>query len=133
MAAQTENDYILPGRAESYWIATTPESNYSSLSGEIRVDVAILGGGIVGITTAFLLKEAGTLSIAVIEADKILDGVTGHTTAKVTSQHHLIYDYLLSKFGRRQAKQYAESNQAAIEKIASIIGSRNIACDVREI
>ena len=129
MAAQTENDYILPGRAESYWIATTPESNYSSLSGEIRVDVAILGGGIVGITTAFLLKEAGTLSIAVIEADKILDGVTGHTTAKVTSQHHLIYDYLLSKFGRRQAKQYAESNQAAIEKIASIIGSRNIACD----
>jgi glycine/D-amino acid oxidase-like deaminating enzyme len=51
--------------------------------------VAILGGGIVGITTAFLLKEAGTLSIAVIEADKILDGVTGHTKAKVTSQHHL--------------------------------------------
>lgn len=129
MAAQIESNYILPGRAESYWMATTQESNYPALSGDIRVDVAILGGGIVGITTAFLLKEAGASSVAVIEADRILDGVTGHTTAKVTSQHHLIYDYLLSKFGRRQAKQYAESNQVAIEKIASIVNSRNIACD----
>jgi hypothetical protein len=50
-------------------------------------------------------------------------------TVKVTSQHHLIYEYLLSKFGRRQAKQYAESNQAAIESYASIVSSRNIACD----
>jgi glycine/D-amino acid oxidase-like deaminating enzyme/nitrite reductase/ring-hydroxylating ferredoxin subunit len=129
MANQIESDYILPGRAESYWMATTPESGYPSLSGDIRVDVAVLGGGIVGITSAFLLKEAGALSVAVIEADRILTGVTGHTTAKVTSQHHLIYDRLLSKFGRRKAKQYAESNQAAIEKIASIVDSRNVACD----
>ncbi|HWR24984.1 MAG TPA: FAD-dependent oxidoreductase, partial [Methanosarcina sp.] len=88
-----------------------------------------LGGGIVGITSAFLLKEAGISSLAVIEADRILSGVTGHTTAKVTSQHSLIYDRLISKFGRRQAQQYAESNQAAIEKIASVVNSRNIACD----
>ena len=59
MANQIETNYILPGRAESYWMATTPESNYPPLSGDIRVDVAILGGGIVGITSAFLLKEAG--------------------------------------------------------------------------
>ncbi len=106
-----------------------PESKYPPLSGDIRVDVAILGGGIVGITSAFLLKEAGVQSVAVIEADRILTGVTGHTTAKITSQHHLIYDRLLSKFGRRQAQQYAESNQAAIEKIASIVNSRKIDCD----
>ena len=129
MANQTETDYILPGRAESYWMATTPESNYPPLSGDISVDVAILGGGIVGITSAFLLKEAGVSSIAVIEADRVITGVTGHTTAKVTSQHSLIYDRLISKFGRRQAQQYAESNQAAIEKIASIVSSRDIACD----
>jgi len=129
MANQKETDYTLPGRAESYWMATTPKSKYPPLSGDIRVDVAILGGGIVGVTSAFLLKEAGVSSVAVIEADRILTGATGHTTAKVTSQHHLIYDRLISKFGRRQAQQYADSNQAAIEKIASIVNSRNIACD----
>lgn len=129
MANQKEFDYILPGRAESYWLATTPDSNYPALHGDIHVDIAIIGGGIVGLTTAYLLKEAGFSSIAVIEAGHILRGVTGHTTAKVTSQHHLIYDRLISKFGKRQAQQYAESNQAAIEKIDSIVNSRQIDCD----
>lgn len=129
MANQKEFDYILPGRAESYWLATIPESYYPALQGDIRVDIAIIGGGIVGLTTAYLLKEAGFSSIAVIEADHILSGVTGHTTAKVTSQHNLIYDHLISKFGKRQAQQYAESNQAAIEKIASIVASKKIDCD----
>jgi len=129
MADNKKADYILPGRAESYWLATTPESSYPPLSGDIHIDVAILGGGIVGITTAFLLKEAGLSSVAVIEADRIIKGVTGHTTAKVTSQHGLIYDRLISKFGKEQAQQYADSNQAAIEKIASIISSKGIDCD----
>ncbi|HIH74946.1 MAG TPA: FAD-dependent oxidoreductase [Methanosarcina sp.] len=129
MANQREFNYILPGRAESYWLATIPESSYPALQGNTRVDIAIIGGGIVGITAAYMLKEAGFSSIAVIEAGRILKGVTGHTTAKITSQHHLIYDRLLSKFGKRQAQQYAESNQAAIEKITSIISSRNIDCD----
>lgn len=129
MANQKETDYILPGKAESYWMATTPESSYPPLSGDTHMDVAILGGGMVGITTAFLLKEAGIPSVAVIEADRILTGVTGHTTAKITSQHNLIYDRLISKFGKEQAQQYADSNQAAIEKIASIVRSKNIACD----
>ena len=129
MADNKKTDYILPGRAESYWLATTPESSYPPLSGDIHIDVAILGGGIVGITTAFLLKEAGVSSVAVIEADRILKGVTGYTTAKITSQHGLIYDSLISKFGKEQAQQYADSNQAAVEKIASIVSSKGIACD----
>jgi glycine/D-amino acid oxidase-like deaminating enzyme/nitrite reductase/ring-hydroxylating ferredoxin subunit len=129
MTNHNETDYVLPGKAESYWIATTPESSYPPISGDTHVDVAILGGGIVGITTAYLLKEAGVPSVAVIEADRIITGVTGHTTAKVTSQHGLIYDRLISKFGKQQAQQYAESNQAAIEKIASIVSSKGIDCD----
>ncbi len=129
MESKREYDYILPGRAESYWLATVPEPSYPALKGDIRVDIAIIGGGIAGLTTAYLLKEAGFSSIAVIEAGRILRGVTGHTTAKVTSQHSLIYDRLLSKFGKRQAQQYAESNQAALEKIASIVASKKIDCD----
>ena len=128
MANRKETGYTLPGRAESYWLATTPESNYPVLPGDISVDVAIIGGGIVGITSAFLLKEAG-VSVAVIEADRIIKGVTGYTTAKITSQHNLIYNRLISELGRGQAKQYAESNQAAIEKIEYIVRSWDISCD----
>ena len=116
MAARKENNYILPGKAESYWIASTPDSNYPALSGDIRVDVAILGGGIVGLTSALFLKQSG-VSVAVVEANKIISGVTGYTTAKITSQHDLIYNKLVSELGREKAKQYADSNQAAIEKI----------------
>ncbi|MDD2340836.1 MAG: FAD-dependent oxidoreductase [Methanosarcina sp.] len=129
MADNKETDYTLPGKAESYWMATTPESRYPPLPGDTCVDVAILGGGMVGITTAYLLKEAGVPSVAVIEADRIITGVTGRTTAKVTSQHSLIYDHLISKFGKEHAQHYAESNQAAVEKIASIVSSKDIACD----
>ncbi|AKB13949.1 Glycine/D-amino acid oxidase [Methanosarcina thermophila] len=120
--------YTLPGRAESYWLATTPESNYPALSGDINVDVAIIGGGTVGITSAFLLKEVG-MSVAIIEADRIIKGATGYTTAKITSQHNLIYDRLISKFGRAKAKQYAEANQAAIDRIEYIVRSWDISCD----
>jgi glycine/D-amino acid oxidase-like deaminating enzyme/nitrite reductase/ring-hydroxylating ferredoxin subunit len=128
MANQKETGYTLPGRAESYWIATTPESSYPALPGDIRVDVAILGGGIVGITSALLLKQAG-VSVAVVEADRIIKGTTGYTTAKITSQHDLIYDRLISKLGREKAKQYADSNQAALEKIEYIVRSWDIPCD----
>jgi glycine/D-amino acid oxidase-like deaminating enzyme/nitrite reductase/ring-hydroxylating ferredoxin subunit len=128
MANQKETGYDLPGRAESYWLASTPESSYPALQDDIRVDVAIIGGGIVGITSAFLLKQAG-VSVAVVEADGIIKGVTGYTTAKITSQHGLIYDRLISELGRGKAKQYAESNQAAIDKIEYIVRSWDISCD----
>ncbi|MDN5309156.1 MAG: hypothetical protein PWP14_550 [Methanolobus sp.] len=128
MAGNKETEYTLPGMPESYWIATTQESRYPALSGDIDVDVAIIGGGIVGVTSALLLKEAG-LSVALIEAGRMLHGVSGQTTAKVTSQHGLTYDRLISDFGEKQALQYAESNQAAIEKIASLVSSHNIDCD----
>lgn len=123
-----DTGYTLPGRAESYWLATTPESNYPVLPGDINVDVAIIGGGIVGITSAFLLKQAG-VSVALIEAGRIITGVTGYTTAKITSQHDLIYNRLISQLGRGQAKQYAESNQAAIDRIEYIVRSWDISCD----
>ncbi len=128
MVNQKEMDYSLPGKAESYWLASTPESKYPPLPGDIHVDVAIIGGGIVGITSAFLLKLAG-VSVAVIEADRIITGATGYTTAKITSQHGLIYNRLISKVGRGQAKQYAESNEAAIERIDYIVRSWDISCD----
>jgi glycine/D-amino acid oxidase-like deaminating enzyme/nitrite reductase/ring-hydroxylating ferredoxin subunit len=122
----------LQGEAMPYWVASTQLAEYPALNESISVDAAVIGGGMVGITTAYMLKEAG-LRVAVLDFKRILKGVTGHTTAKITSLHGLIYEYLLGQFGPEQARQYADSNQAAIEKIASLVETLGIDCDfVRE-
>ncbi len=119
---------MLPGKAQSLWTGTVADTDYPPLMEPVTVDVAIVGGGFVGIASAVSLKEAG-LKVAVVESRRILRGVTGHTTAKVTSLHGLIYHHLVSTFGKERARQYAEANQWAIEKIASTITGRDIACD----
>jgi FAD dependent oxidoreductase len=81
----------LSSQRASLWLATTPETDFPALQGKVAVDVAIIGGGIAGLTAAVLLKESGT-TVAVIEAGHVIQGVTGYTTAKVTSLHGLIYE-----------------------------------------
>src|SRR3546814_1699913 len=77
----------------TYWNANAPAANFPQLASDISVDVAIIGGGIVGITTARLLKDAG-LTVTVIEAREVGRQVTGKSTAKITSQHSIIYQTL---------------------------------------
>ncbi|MFL0268469.1 FAD-dependent oxidoreductase [Candidatus Clostridium radicumherbarum] len=113
---------------EPYWLASTQKKDYPALKEDINVDVAIVGGGIVGITSAFLLKAKG-LKVAILEANKIMHGATGHTTAKITSQHNLIYNKLITKFGEEKARQYAEANEKAIHFIANLVKEKNIDCD----
>ncbi|HEX8556659.1 MAG TPA: FAD-dependent oxidoreductase [Pyrinomonadaceae bacterium] len=120
----------LPGRPVSLWLATTPETQYPSLSGDVSVDVAVLGGGIAGVATAYLLKQAGA-TVAVVEAGRVVESVTGNTTAKITSLHGLIYDQLVSDFGEEKARLYGEAQEAAKEKIASLVEGLGIDCDFR--
>ncbi|HEX8143305.1 MAG TPA: FAD-dependent oxidoreductase [Pyrinomonadaceae bacterium] len=120
----------LPGKPVSLWLATTPATHYPQLPGDISVDVAILGGGIAGISTAFLLKQAG-LSVAVIEAARIAARVTGNTTAKITSLHNLIYDHLVNQFGEEEARLFGEAQESAKEKIAALVAQYSIDCDFR--
>lgn len=122
------NSDVFKSIHEPYWIASTKNDEYPPLNENISVDVAIIGGGMVGITSAYLLKQRG-LKVAVLDAGKIAHGTTGHTTAKVTSQHGLIYDNLISVFGREKAAQYAESNEYAIRFIAKLVEEENIDCD----
>ncbi len=112
----------------SFWIESTPDTDYPSLPPGIRVDVAVLGGGIVGINAAHLLKKAGK-SVALIEADRVGRGVTGYTTAKVTAGHGMIYTKLIKTFGVEGAQIYAQSNLNAIIQIAQIIEELGIDCD----
>lgn len=119
---------INPKSTISYWIDSTSEENFPSLTSDILVDVAIIGGGIVGLTAATLLKQAGK-KVAVVDAKQIGMGVSGHTTAKVTSLHQLIYADLIKEVGEEKARLYAESNQAAVEKVASLVDQYQIDCD----
>ncbi len=118
----------LPGQAESLWMATAPSTDYPPLEEELSVDVVVLGGGIAGLTTALLLKEAG-MTVAVTDARRVAAGVSGHTTAKVTSLHTLIYAKLIKQCGKEQARQYADANQAAIERIEQFVREKKIHCD----
>ncbi|MDL5361011.1 FAD-dependent oxidoreductase [Halalkalicoccus sp. NIPERK01] len=104
-------------RDESPWLATTDGPRFSALDGDRTVDVAVVGAGIAGLSTAVHLAEDG-IDVAVIERDRVGAAVTGHTTAKVTSQHGLKYDHLLDTVGEERARQYAEANQDALEEVA---------------
>jgi glycine/D-amino acid oxidase-like deaminating enzyme/nitrite reductase/ring-hydroxylating ferredoxin subunit len=104
---------------ESVWIATTPDTDYPQLSADVEVDVAVVGAGITGVTAAVVLKRAGK-RVALLDSKRIVRGATGYTTAKVTSGHGVVYTQLADAFGEDGARVYAESNQAAIERIAEL-------------
>ena len=113
--------------SSSYWIASTPQTNYPKLTENIKTDIAIVGGGIVGILCAYFLSSQ-RVKTAVFEADRILKGTTGHTTAKITSQHELRYQKI-QKISKDYAQQYASANQTAIKMFENIIKQHSIECD----
>ena len=113
----------------SYWVESTPKTNYPSLNENINTDVLIIGGGITGIATAYMLSKNSSLNITIVDASKMALGVTSNTTAKITSQHGLLYDFLIKSFGIDTAKKYLLSNEEAIKNISKIITGENIDCD----
>ena len=108
-----KNMHGLNGVASSYWLASSPGTDYPVLQDGLHVDVAVIGGGFAGITTALFLKRAG-INVAVLEGKRIVGGVTGNTTAKISSLHRLKYHSLITKFGEEKARQFDVSNQSAI-------------------
>jgi glycine/D-amino acid oxidase-like deaminating enzyme/nitrite reductase/ring-hydroxylating ferredoxin subunit len=112
----------------SLWVETTPPTTFSELRESVAVDVAVLGGGIAGITTAVLLKRAGK-TVAVIDSRRVVRGATGYTTAKVTAGHGVIYSHLERQFGLDGARLYAQANQAAIDRIAAFVDEHTLDCD----
>ncbi|WP_087972284.1 FAD-dependent oxidoreductase [Oceanobacillus rekensis] len=130
----TNKDYTggkLPESPESYWKDSTDLPEFPKLDKDIHVDVVIVGGGITGITSAYLLANKG-LKVAVLEADRLLNGTTGHTTAKITAQHDLIYDELITNMGKSKARLYYEANTEALQFIKKTIDQHQIDCDFSE-
>lgn len=115
------------GRSQSLWTATTPERPRPTLSGTESFDVAVVGAGITGLLTALRCVEAGR-TVAVLEMGTVGQGVTGHTTAKISSLHELIYAELSDRLGVARARTYAEANQHAVGDIADVVARYGIDC-----
>ena len=127
-----ENEQKITGKEISFWLDTSPVTNFPKLDKRLKVDVVILGGGIAGITSAALLMETG-YTVALIEADRIVKGVTVGTTAKISMAPNMIYKNLISKLGISKAQNFANANIKAVEKIADIIRDWNIDCEFQRL
>lgn len=113
----------------SLWLDFNKKSDkYTSLSENLEADVCIIGAGIFGLTCAYYLSKLG-FKVVVLEKDNIGEKATGHTTAKITSQHNLFYDYLINSYDKKFASDYLEANEKAIENIKQIIDTEKIKCD----
>ncbi|MDF2921675.1 MAG: (2Fe-2S)-binding protein [Paenibacillaceae bacterium] len=120
-----------PDLPQSFWLASSTIPEFPSLSSDIKTDVAVVGAGITGITAAYLLAEKG-YKVAVIDSGRVLNGTTGHTTAKLTAQHDLIYDSYISHFGREQSRLYYEANNEALQFVKQMVKEREIDCQYSE-
>lgn len=112
---------------QSIWKASCRLPEREGLQGNRKTDVAVIGGGMTGILTAFFLQKKGA-RVLVLEGNRIGMGATGDTTAKVTAGHNLIYDRLIRRMGAETAQKYAELQELAIEAYAELIRERRIAC-----
>lgn len=122
----------LPKYPESYWLESAKRPSFQPVTEDAQhFDVVIVGGGITGITTGYLLAKEG-IKTAIIEATRIMNGTTGHTTAKITAQHNLIYDELIQHFGESFAKNYYEANTKALEFIRHTVREHNIDCQFED-
>ena len=111
-----------------YWTQTARPQRFETLAGDREVDVAVIGGGIVGTIAARLLKDRG-LTVAILEAGRIGHGVTGRSTAKVTAQHALFLQRIEKDHGEAAARTYAEANRAGVALVAELVGRQGLACD----
>lgn len=110
---------------ESVWqAAKLPE--FPQLKEDIYTDVLIIGGGIAGILTAYMLHQDG-IKYVLIEKGRICSGTTQNTTAKLTVQHGLIYHKILKSGGVETAQKYLRANAAALKQYARMC--QDIDCD----
>lgn len=113
----------------SLWLTeNSNKKKFDNLNKDFSTDVCIIGAGLFGLTCGYYLSKAG-LKVAIVDKSDISRKTTGHTTAKITSQHGLFYSYLINTYGKKFAKDYLFANENAITNIKKIIEIENIKCD----
>ena len=114
----------------SYWSKSASGTAYPALETDRSCDVAVLGGGIVGVTAALELAKAGA-EVVLLEARRVGSGASGYNTGKVSSLNGLIYQQLLKRFGTATASDYGLANEAGLGWVAANVERFGIDCDFR--
>lgn len=114
---------------DSIWSEDVQMPSFPQLEGNLQTDVLIIGGGLTGLLCAWKLTQAG-VDFVVIEQNRIMSGVSGRTTAKLTAQHGLIYDKLIQKYGEEKARMYWQVNRNAVQALRELALSFD--CDFQE-
>ena len=114
---------------DSIWCENVQMPSFPQLDGNLQTDVLIIGGGLTGLLCARKLNRAG-VDCVLIEQNRIMSGVSGRTTAKLTAQHGIIYDNLLQKYGLEKARQYWHVNRDAVQELGEL--ARSFDCDFQE-
>ena len=113
----------------SLWTENIEMPEFPTLEKDIRTQVLIIGGGMAGVLCAYFLQQAG-VDYCLLEKDRICQGVTGHTTAKITAQHGLIYEKSLQSMGQERAELFLKANLRAVENYKNL--GRFLDCDMEE-
>lgn len=114
----------------SLWTESVEMPEFPTLEKDIRTQVLIIGGGMAGILCAYFLQRAG-VDYCLLEKGRICQGITGHTTAKITAQHGLIYEKALQSLGQERAELFLKANLKAVEHYREL--GTILDCDMQDV
>lgn len=116
----------------SVWKSFSQETNFPTFTGKLEVDVAIIGGGMTGITSAQLLSRQG-LKVAVFESGKIGESNTGNSTGNLYCTLDKVLSQLTNKYDHEVIKWVIRSRRDAIDLIEKNVQEFEIDCDFKRV
>ena len=126
---RADEDPVSPAPS-SLWMEG-PSPRHPAVSADLDVDVCVVGAGVFGATAAVLLARTGA-RVALVDAWQAGGGVTGHSTAKVTTLHGTVYQEIIDKHGPETASAYALANRHGLETVRDLAREFGIECELRE-
>jgi glycine/D-amino acid oxidase-like deaminating enzyme len=115
---------------KSYWMTTRDYTPGPPLREDVRVDVAVVGGGFTGLSTAYHLKKAEPgLRVAVLEGESIGFGASGRNGGFNMTLFGLTLGITSLRFGRERAREAHHYMERAVDYLRDLVRGLNLDCD----